>query len=378
MIDVILWLVVALDSIEGATPLLACSLICSCFGGGPLAKTDHLLKQLVAAFRQDFASWLLHVEVKEVTPRNVELLPSTDPIRSDEVFFVTTAEGKKAILHIEFQGARSRTPMPLRQLEYLVRLSNEYPSLPLHSVVIYVGKGAGKGDSGEYRVPRLDGKSALTWRYEVIRLWEMGAEELLATGKLALLPLIGQTRIGNPSAVLSEVLERVKNVPDADIRERLLMAMGLLMEDKEVLAMLELLERIIRDDELQLDTPLMQRLREAREEGLSLGREEGLSLGREEGLSLGREEGLSLGREEGLSLGTLATLRRNILDAVMVRFSPTEQERSQIEATLATITDETRLRDVFQIALRAESLTPLLQERMGQNQNGDPAEQGKG
>lgn len=114
-----------------------------------MAETDHPLKQLVAAFRQDFASWLLRVEVKEVTPRNVELLPATAPIRSDEVFYVTTTEGTEAILHIEFQGPRSRTPMPLRELEYLVRLANEYPTLPLHSVVIYVGKGDGKDDRGE-------------------------------------------------------------------------------------------------------------------------------------------------------------------------------------------------------------------------------------
>jgi predicted transposase YdaD len=359
-----------------------------------MAETDNPLKQLVAAFRQDFASWLLHVEVKEVTPRNVELLPATDPIRSDAVFYVTTVEGKKAILHIEFQGARSRKPMSLRELEYLVRLANEYPTLPIHSVVIYVGKGAGKDDSGEYRVPRLDGKSALTWQYEVIRLWEMEAEELLATGKLALLPLIGQTRIGDPFAVLTEVLKRVKNVPDTERRGRLLMAIGTLMEDKEILAMLERMITVM-EDELQLDTPFMQRLREAREEGISLGREEGISLGREEGISLGREEGISLGRkegreegislgrkegreegislgrkeghEEGISLGTLETLRRDILDAVMVRFSPTEQERSQIEATLARIPDETRLRTLFRTALRAESLSLFLQESMGKN-----------
>jgi predicted transposase YdaD len=299
-----------------------------------MAETDHPLKQLVAAFRQDFASWLLHVEVKEVTPRNIELLPATDPIRSDAVFYVTTVDGKKAILHIEFQGARSRKPMSLRELEYLVRLANEYPTLPIHSVVIYVGKGAGKGDSGEYRVPRLDGKSALTWQYEVIRLWEMEADELLATGKLALLPLIGQTRIGDPSAVLTEVLERVKNVPDTEKRGGLLMAIGTLMEDKEILAMLERMITVM-EDELQLDTPFIQRLREA--------------------------------REEGISLGTLETLRHDILDVVMVRFSPTEQERSQIEATLARTPDETRLRTLFRTALRAESLPLFLQESMGKD-----------
>jgi hypothetical protein len=168
----------------------------------------------------------------------------------------------------------------------------------------------------------------------------MKAEELLATGKLALLPLIGQTRIDNPSEVLTEVLERVKKEPDTSIRGRVLLAMGALMEDKEVLAMLEQMIQVM-EDELQLDTPFMQRLREAREEG----------------------------REEGLSLGTLATLRRDILDAVMVRFSPTEQECAQVETHLATMTDETRLRALFRAALRAENMGLFLQDLM-QNRNG--------
>jgi flagellar biosynthesis/type III secretory pathway protein FliH len=176
------------------------------------------------------------------------------------------------------------------------------------------------------------------------------------------------------------------------------MAIGTLMEDKEVLAMLERMITVL-EDELQLDTPFMQRLREAREEGRKEGiscgreegREEGLSLGREEGLSLGREEGLSLGlkqgfslgreegheegREEGLALGTLETLRRDILDAVMVRFSPTEQECAQVEANLARIPDETRLRALFRAALKAENLALLLQENVlqtpgsGQNEH---------
>jgi flagellar biosynthesis/type III secretory pathway protein FliH len=124
--------------------------------------------------------------------------------------------------------------------------------------------------------------------------------------------------------------------------------MGALMEDKEVLAMLERMIQVM-EDELQLDTPFMQRLREAREEG--------------------REEGLSLGREEGLSLGTLATLRRDILDAMMVRFSPTEQECAQVETHLATMTDETRLRALFRAALRAENMELFLQDLV-QNRNG--------
>jgi hypothetical protein len=59
--------------------------------------------------------------------------------------------------------------MPWRMLDYMPRLASAY-HLPLESVVLYIGRGAGADDTGLYHVEGLDGTAVLSWRYRVIRL----------------------------------------------------------------------------------------------------------------------------------------------------------------------------------------------------------------
>ena len=97
-------------------------------------------------------------------------------------------------------------------LEYMVRLAHTH-RLDLWSVVIYVGHGAGAGDDGRYQVNGPNGTPTLAWRYRVMRLWQMRAEELLAVGRPALLALVGQTQIEAPETVLPEVVAPCPVVP---------------------------------------------------------------------------------------------------------------------------------------------------------------------
>jgi predicted transposase YdaD len=143
---------------------------------------DALLKRLVEDGAADFAAWLLGVDVT-----NVELLPtelSAETIEADVVMQVTLADGRVCLLHIEFQGRRSHRPMPWRMLEYMARLAQKH-SLPVHSAVIYFERGAGGADTGQYQYPALDGSPMLTWRYQVIHLWRISAEEALTWGGVA-------------------------------------------------------------------------------------------------------------------------------------------------------------------------------------------------
>ncbi len=84
-----------------------------------MAATDNPLQQLVEAFAEDFAAWLLRAEVREVHALNVELLAS--PTRVDQLLRLTLATGRAVKLHIEFQGIRSGQPMPRRMLDYAIQ-----------------------------------------------------------------------------------------------------------------------------------------------------------------------------------------------------------------------------------------------------------------
>src|SRR5215475_9659501 len=136
--------------------------------------------------------------------------------------------------------------MEWRMLEYMIRLAYTH-RLSLRSVVIYVGRGAGAGDTGRYQVNGPDGIPTLTWQYSVIRLWQMRAEELLAVGRPALLALIGQTQIETPETVLPDVVARLQSVSDPERRDRLLTALTALIPEEEIVAMVE---RMIDREEL--------------------------------------------------------------------------------------------------------------------------------
>jgi predicted transposase YdaD len=298
------------------------------------------LKQLVSSFSDDFAAWLLEATVQEVFPLNIELPATAKTV--DQVFQVALANGRQLLLHIEFQGQRSPQPMKWRMLEYMDRLAQAH-HLDLCSVVFYVGRGAGAQDEGEHQVNCADGQPSLWWRYRVIRLWQMKAEELLALGRPALLGLIGQTEMAAPGELLPQVVERIKTTtPDPERQSRLLTALVALVDDKEIITMLE---QLIEEEELLLDTPFLRRIR-------NQGREEG----REEGLTAGLAKGREEGREEGEKIGFVTALWRTILEALVLRFDPPASLYKQVEAELTKLTNEADLERLFAVVIRGETI----------------------
>jgi len=300
-----------------------------------MSATDHPLKQLVTAFIFDFARWLLQADILEVTSRNVELHPPSDPIMSDQIFVVKLADGRTVILHIEFQGKQTHRPMQLRLLDYMSRIILTYPDAMLLSVVLYVGKGAGKDDSGEYRVVQPDGKSCLEWRYEVVRLWDIDAETLLAMDMPSLLPLVGQMRIQQPEVTFPQVVERLHAVEDDEERWRLMTAFVALIDDRKKL---EMIETLVESDELLLDTPFLQRIREQ-----------------------ASKKALEEGIEKGIERGSILTLRKMTLDALVERFNPLSKVYLELQKRIATIDDEQTLHSLFIQMLHATSVEEFQQ-----------------
>jgi len=184
------------------------------------------------------------------------------------------------------------------------------------STVLYIGEGAGRHDTGEYRIGCLDGGLTLAWRYRVIRLWQMPAEELLTMNRPALLTLLGQTHIAQPARVVPQAIETLAQVADVNQRSRLFGLLVSLIRDEEVMAMAErLIARIERDP--WLNTPFLRRLR-------------------------------TEGRSEGLTAA--------ILDTVSIRLSPSAPTYRRLETQVAGLTDPARLRELLGVALRATDI----------------------
>ena len=254
-----------------------------------MAETDSLLKRLVSTFVVDFAAWLLGTPVQTAQALPSEL-PGTTAI-ADQVFQVTLADGRDILFHLEFQGRRSHVPMPQRMLDYMPRLAVRH-QLAMENIVLYLGRGAGADDTGVHEVAGLDGSPVLAWRYRVVRVWQMRAEELLATGPVAPLVLIGQTQITTPAETLAAVVARMRRVAEGEHRVQLLAAMVALLPAEE---MVKMVENLLQEEDLleELDLPYLRRMRD---KALTEGRAEGRATGRAEG----RAEGLRVGEAEML------------------------------------------------------------------------------
>jgi hypothetical protein len=165
----------------------------------------------------------------------------------------------------------------------------------------------------------------------------MPAEELLALDRLALLTLIGQTRIEEPERVVPQAVEGLGRVADADQRSRLFGLLVSLIRDEEVLVMAErLIARIERDP--WLNTPFLRRLR-----------------------AEGRAEGRTEGRAEGETRG----LAEAVLDTLTIRLAPSEPIYHRLETQVTGLTDPARLRELLRVALRATDVAEFEQALAG-------------
>jgi hypothetical protein len=285
-----------------------------------MASTDSPLKRLVSTFITDFAAWLLKAHVREARPLNIELPGET--LAVDQVFRVVLADGRQVILHIEFQGRRSHPPMPWRMLEYISRLAGTY-RLELLSVVFYVGRGAGADDTGHHQVQSPTGSVTLLWQYEVIRLWQMLAEDLLALDSPALLALVGQTQVAQPEAVFPAVVARLRQEPDRERQRQLLTSLLALITEEEWIHMVE--RALELEDQLMAESPFLRHI-----------------------------------REEGRIAGSLTAWQRAILETLAVRFTFPEAVRDSVEQRLATITDEAQLATLHTVAVQSTQLADFL------------------
>jgi hypothetical protein len=280
-----------------------------------MAVTDSPLKRLVSTFITDFAAWLLKAEVHEARVLNVELPAET--LEVDQVFRVILYDGREVLLHIEFQGRRSDVPMRWRMLEYIARLAATY-RLELLSVVFYVGRGAGAQDPGRHQVQSPTGTVTISWQYEVIRLWQMPAEEFLRLDRPALLALVGQMQIGQPEVVLPAVVTRLCQEPDGERRQQLLTGFLALLPAEEWIRMVE---RLLEEDWLIDESPFLQRLLKER---------------------------------------ALATRRDDILEVLVVRFAASGAVYDRVAQRLATLTDEAQLSGLHRTALQSAQLADFL------------------
>ncbi|MFQ6063293.1 MAG: Rpn family recombination-promoting nuclease/putative transposase, partial [Methanosarcinales archaeon] len=154
---------------------------------------DRTLKTLADRFSKYYINWILGSSFKLVEKLSTEIPTKTR--HADLVYKVEGDKGKTYIFHLEFQAHKSDEPMNLRMLGYCVRLVEKY-SLPVCGTVLYLTKEAyeHENDIGYFKIICPEGKEVLTFKYNVIKLWELDGLELLKNKIVGLYPLLGLFR----------------------------------------------------------------------------------------------------------------------------------------------------------------------------------------
>ena len=189
------------------------------------------------------------------------------------------------IMHFDFQAGPDAS-LPRRVHGYNALLEERH-GLPIHSVVVLLRQQADlRSITGQYeRLFPGVAEPYLTFRYQVIRVWQLPAERLLAggPGTLPLAPIGAVTESELPG-----VIDRLKEKLAAP---RYRKAAGTLWTAVDVLMGLRydraLIEQLLQGVRGMKESVTYQAIVE---EGVAKGREEGLVKGREEGVAKGRLE----------------------------------------------------------------------------------------
>ena len=219
---------------------------------------DNICKRLTAEYPAAFVHWLLAVNEVDIQKLPTEL--SKEPIRADALYFLPQ---RGQILHLEFQTEPlSNPPLPLRMLDYFVRLYRQYGHA-VEQVVIFL-----KPTNSKTAYVEQFAVGNTVHRYRVVRLWEQDPAPLLANP--ALLPLAVLARTDSPTRLLEEIAARVELIDEPqqqrDISAYTEILAGLKFD-------LDLIRRFLREDLMRESVIYQEIEQEVRQKALQEGLE---------------------------------------------------------------------------------------------------------
>jgi predicted transposase YdaD len=162
---------------------------------------DSTCRRLAEQFSEDFASWLLgyRVPLTELSPTEL----SISPIRANSVILL---QGQAEIVHIEFQ-TDPKDDIPMRLADYRLRLHRKFSDKTIHQAVIYLREtNSERVYQNYFEIPGMYAE------YNVIRIWEVPAEQLMRFP--GLLPFVGLSRSDDPIRSLRRAVREIQNIED--------------------------------------------------------------------------------------------------------------------------------------------------------------------
>jgi hypothetical protein len=185
---------------------------------------DDTMKRLIRAYPQHFVSWVLKGAIFKAA-LSIELKNWT---RETDFLLDVIQNERPMLVHMEFQS-REDEDMAQRLLEYNVLATREH-GRPVLSCLIYLRKDSKITESPlVWELPT--GQKVLYFHFNVIKLWEITAEELIQTDLIGLLPLVPLTKDGGQYEVIDEVATKLASAKEYNLLEYALRFASLAFKD---------------------------------------------------------------------------------------------------------------------------------------------------
>ncbi len=221
-------------------------------------------------------------------------------LRADALIQVVPKSGepKDALMQIEIQSDND-PDMRERLLEYNLRARREH-KLPVYSYVVYL-RDDGEVLGSPLQWPGLDGETMLDFRFGMIEVYKMTADEVRQLGLSGLLPLMILTKDGGTYEIAEEIFASLESAGKWDSIGPAYVLASLVLGKDNVVEQQLLLRRLHEMHEMLNESPVYAEM---------------TRLARERGLEIGLQQGL----QQGMQQGQLQLLRQMISDIVVEKF----------------------------------------------------------
>ena len=318
----------------------------------PADRYDIAAKHAAQEFPKDMLHLILGTADFEIMEHLDIELPALEVRRMDSLTKIRL-QGKPTLIHREYQLQDSYPVSIARRIAGYRGQCYQQTELPILSYVIYFRPPAGRRDPGGFfQNVDIPGQRFIS-EYEVIRLYELEGEPLLAArppGLMPFLPLMQPPAGVDNVTWLQQCVETTRQLPlDTATIDNLLMSLGIfgnLAYDQETVC------TIISEEDMR-QSSIFQRLME-----------QPLEEARQKALQEGIQEGIQKGRALGVRENALDTLLE-VLDA---RFH--KQDVVLYTPIFEAITDAQLLRRLLHTALRAPTFDDVMQTLKDYRNNG--------
>ena len=318
----------------------------------PADRYDIAAKHAAQEFPKDMLHLILGTADFEIMEHLDIELPAVEVRRMDSLTKIRL-QGKPTLIHREYQLQDSYPISIARRIAGYRGQCYQQTELPIRSYVIYFRPPAGRRDPGGFfQNADIPGQRFIS-EYEVIRLYELEGEPLLAArppGLMPFLPLMQPPAGVDNVTWLQQCVETTRQLPlDTATIDNLLMSLGIfgnLAYDQETVC------TIISEEDMR-QSSIFQRLME---QPLEEARKKAL------------QEGIQEGIQKGRALGARETAIDTLLEVLDARFH--EQDVVLYTPIFEAITDAQLLRQLHHTALRAPTFDDVMQTLKDYQNNG--------